>query len=69
VDVIQALTLAGELTPFARENSIKVLRREGTKKIVVSFEYAEVKKGRRLEQNIFLRGGDVVGSTPVNRGE
>jgi polysaccharide biosynthesis/export protein len=60
VDVIQALTLAGGLTPFARENSIKVLRREGTKEIVVSFEYAEVKKGRRLEQNIFLRGGDVV---------
>jgi polysaccharide export outer membrane protein len=60
VDVIQALTLAGGLTPFARENSIKVLRREGTKEIVVSFEYAEVKKGRRLEQNIFLKGGDVV---------
>ena len=60
VDVIQALTLAGGLTPFASENSIKVLRREGTKEIVVSFEYAEVKKGRRLEQNIFLRGGDVV---------
>jgi polysaccharide biosynthesis/export protein len=60
VDVIQALTLAGGLTPFARENSIKVLRREGTREIVVSFEYAEVKKGRRLEQNIFLRGGDVV---------
>ena len=60
VDVIQALTLAGGLTPFARENSIKVLRREGIKEIGVSFEYAEVKKGRKLEQNIFLRGGDVV---------
>src|SRR5919106_6230031 len=60
VDVIQALTLAGGLTPFARENSIKILRREGTREIGVSFEYAEVKKGRKLEQNIFLRGGDVV---------
>ena len=60
VDVIQALTLAGGLTPFARENSIKILRREGIKEIGVSFEYAEVKKGRKLEQNIFLRGGDVV---------
>jgi polysaccharide export outer membrane protein len=60
VDVIQALTLAGGLTPFASENSIKVLRREGTKELVVSFEYAEVKKGRKLEQNIFLKGGDVV---------
>jgi polysaccharide biosynthesis/export protein len=60
VDVIQALTLAGGLTPFASENSIKVLRREGTKEIVVPFEYAQVKKGRKLEQNIFLKGGDVV---------
>ncbi len=60
VDVIQALTLAGGLTPFASENSIKVLRREGTKELVVSFEYAEEKKGRKLEQNIFLKGGDVV---------
>lgn len=60
VDVIQALTLAGGLTPFAKENDIKVLRREGARDIVLNFEYAKVKKGRKLEQNIFLRGGDVV---------
>ncbi|MGH8532228.1 MAG: polysaccharide biosynthesis/export family protein [Gammaproteobacteria bacterium] len=60
IDVIQALTLAGGLTPFAAENDIKVIRRQGAKEIVFPFEYAEVKKGDHLEQNIFLKGGDVV---------
>jgi polysaccharide biosynthesis/export protein len=60
VDVVQALTLAEGLTPFAAENSIKILRRQGTEEQVFPFEYAEVKKGRSLEQNIFLKGGDVV---------
>lgn len=60
VDVIQALTMAGGLTPFAAENSIQVLRREGAKQTVLPFEYAQVKKGRNLEQNIFLTGGDTV---------
>jgi polysaccharide export outer membrane protein len=60
VDVVQALTLAEGLTPFAAENSIKILRRHGAEEQVFAFEYAEVKKGRNLEQNIFLKGGDVV---------
>jgi polysaccharide export outer membrane protein len=60
VDVIQALTLAGGLTPFASENSIKVIRRRGAEEIVFPFEYSKVKKGSNLEQNIFLKGGDVV---------
>ncbi len=60
VDVVQALTLAEGLTPFAAENSIKILRREGSEEHVFPFEYAEVKKGRQLDQNIFLKGGDVV---------
>ncbi|MGH8584933.1 MAG: hypothetical protein ACREWE_01665 [Gammaproteobacteria bacterium] len=52
--------MAEGLTPFAAENSIKILRRQGTEEQVFPFEYAEVKKGRSLEQNIFLKGGDVV---------
>ncbi|MGH8659732.1 MAG: polysaccharide biosynthesis/export family protein [Gammaproteobacteria bacterium] len=60
VDVLQALTVAGGLTPFASENKIKVLRREGGREIVFPFEYADVKKGKNLEQNVILRGGDTV---------
>ena len=60
VDVLQALTLAGGLTPFAKEDKIKVLRKQGGKEVVIPFDYSEVKKGQRLEQNITLRSGDVI---------
>jgi polysaccharide export outer membrane protein len=65
VDILQALTLAGGLTPFAAEGDIRVLRKQeaedGTvKEIVLTFDYADVKKGRSLQQNIFLKSGDVV---------
>lgn len=60
VDVLQVLSMAGGLTPFAAENSIKVLRKQGGKEIVFPFKYAEVKKGENLQQNIQLQGGDVV---------
>lgn len=60
VDVLQVLSMAGGLTPFAAENSIKVLRKDGGKELVFPFKYSEVKKGENLQQNIQLQGGDVV---------
>jgi polysaccharide export outer membrane protein len=65
VDVLQALTLAGGLTPFAAESDIRVLRKkeaeDGTvKEVVLKFDYSDVKKGRDLQQNIVLKSGDVV---------
>jgi polysaccharide biosynthesis/export protein len=60
VDVLQGLSMAGGLTPFAAENDIKVLRRENGKDLVFPFRYSDVKKGENLEQNIILKGGDVV---------
>jgi polysaccharide export outer membrane protein len=60
VDVMQALSMAGGLTPFAAENNIKVLRRDSTGEVALPFQYAKVKKGEKLEQNILLKGGDVV---------
>ncbi len=60
VDVIQALTLAGGVTPFAEEDEISVLRRQDGKQVVFPFDYTEVKNGKKLEQNIRLQSGDVV---------
>ena len=60
VDVLQGLSMAGGLTPFAAENDIKVLRRENGKDLVFPFRYSDVKKGEHLEQNVILKGGDVV---------
>jgi len=60
IDVMKALSLAGGLTRFAAENKIKVLRRENGGQKAIPFDYAEVVKGRQLEQNIILQTGDVV---------
>ncbi len=60
VDVLQALSMAGGLTPFAAENDIKVLRKESGKDLVFPFRYSQVKAGENLDQNITLKGGDVV---------
>jgi polysaccharide export outer membrane protein len=59
-DVLQALSLAGGLTPFAAENDIKVLRRVRGQQQVFLFRYGDVRKGQDLEQNILLQRGDSV---------
>ena len=60
VDVLQAITLAGGLTPFANQRDITIRRREGGREVVYEFDYAEVERGRNLSQNIQLRADDVV---------
>jgi len=60
-DVLQALSMAGGLTPYAAENDIKIIRRQnGTDEMVFPFRYGDTRKGRDLEQNIVLQRGDVV---------
>ena len=59
-DVLQALSLAGGLTPFAGENDIKVIRRVKEQQQVFLFRYGDVRKGQHLEQNILLQRGDSV---------
>jgi len=59
-DVLQALSLAGGLTPFAAENDIRIMRRVNGEQQIFPFRYGEAKKGKGLEQNIVLQRGDVV---------
>jgi len=59
-DVLQALSLAGGLTPFAAENDIKIVRRIRGQQQTFPFRYGDVRKGIDLEQNIILQRGDVV---------
>ena len=59
-DVLQALSLAGGLTPFAAENDIKVIRRMKGQQQVFLFRYGDVRKGQGLEHNILLQRGDSV---------
>lgn len=60
VDVVQAITLAGGLTPFANAGDIRIIRREGGSETIFKFDYREVQRGRNLEQNIMLQPDDVV---------
>jgi len=60
LDVMQALTLAGGVTPYADEDDIKIVRREGDKEVTFHFDYSEVKNGKNLGQNILLKTGDIV---------
>lgn len=59
-DVLQALSLAGGLTPYAAENDIKIMRREKGEQKAYRFRYGDVRNGHDLEQNILLQRGDVV---------
>ncbi len=59
-DVMQALSMAGGLSPFASPNKIKILRREHGVQKTIPFKYSRVEKGEDLEQNIILQGGDVI---------
>jgi polysaccharide export outer membrane protein len=60
IDVIQAISMAGGVTPFANTNNIRVLHREGQHQTSVRFRYSDVAKGRHLDQNILLQSGDTV---------
>lgn len=60
IDVMQALSMAGGPTPYASVNKIKILRRINGEQKTFVFRYADVEKGKKLEQNIVLQGGDIV---------
>lgn len=59
-NVMQILSMAGGLTPFASSDKIIILRKEGDKIIKIPFNYDEIAHGKNLEQNITLKQGDVV---------
>jgi polysaccharide export outer membrane protein len=59
-DVLQALSMAGGLTPYASENDIKIMRRGGGDQQVFTFRYGDMQKEKDLKQNILLQRGDVV---------
>ena len=60
VNVLQALAMAGGLNPFAKRRKIKIFRKKTQQTELFNFDYDDVAKGRRLEQNIQLRRGDVI---------
>jgi polysaccharide export outer membrane protein len=57
---MQAIALAGGLNEYADAKNITILRTSNGKTESFKFNYRDVSRGRRLEQNIMLRPGDTV---------
>ena len=58
--VLQMLTEAGGIGPFAKAKDIYILRITNGKQQKFRFNYKDVIKGEKLEQNIFLEPGDTI---------
>jgi polysaccharide export outer membrane protein len=58
--VIQALSEAGGLTDYAKRKRIYILRTENGREYRLDFNYDEVVRGERMDQNILLLPGDTV---------
>jgi len=58
--VMQALSEAGGLTDYAKRKKVYILRSENGREYRLDFNYEEVVRGERMEQNIVLLAGDTV---------
>ncbi len=58
--VMQLLSMAGGLTPYASEDDILIIRHENDKAERLTFRYGDVKRGKALETDLILKPGDVV---------
>jgi polysaccharide export outer membrane protein len=58
--VLQLISMAGGLHEFADSKNIIINRVENGKQVALKFNYNDVRKGKKLQQNIELRPGDTV---------
>jgi len=58
--ILEAVSIAGGLTPFAKQSKIYVLRTENGKQSRIPVNYKEVLNGHKPEQNVVLKSGDTV---------
>lgn len=59
IRVMEAIALAGGLTPYA-DDDILVVRESQSGQTVMPFDYSDVASGKNLEQNIVLSPGDTI---------
>jgi polysaccharide export outer membrane protein len=55
---VDAISSAGGFTPFAKRTKIYILRKENGKLTSIPFNYKEVVKNRRPDQDVVLKPGD-----------
>jgi len=60
VTVLQAIALAGGFQDYAKDSEMTIIRHNGKENLIFDFNYKDVIRGKKSEQNILLRSGDVV---------
>ncbi|CAG7856681.1 hypothetical protein MCAMS1_01257 [biofilm metagenome] len=60
MNVMQALSLSGGLTPFADVDDIVILRKTAKGAESIKFEYSDLEEGKSLGRNHILKSGDVI---------
>ncbi len=60
MNVMQALSQAGGLTPYANEGGVTVLRNENGKKKSIPFPYDDVASGDHFDKDVDLLPGDII---------
>lgn len=60
ITVLQALSIAGGLTPFAGTSGIRILRTQSEPQMNLAFDYGAVADDGEMQKNIFLQAGDTV---------
>jgi polysaccharide export outer membrane protein len=58
IKVFDALNGAGGFRDFANKKAVVIIRGGGSQRL--KFNYEEVLKGKKLEQNIFVENGDTI---------
>jgi polysaccharide biosynthesis/export protein len=58
--VMQALSEAGGLNEYAKRRKVYILRSDSGREYRLEFNYEEVLRGERMEQNIVLLPGDTI---------
>ena len=58
--ILQALSTAGGFSQYAKLSAIYLLRTENGRQVTYPFNYKEVIRGQRPEQNITLKPGDTI---------
>jgi polysaccharide biosynthesis/export protein len=58
--IMQLLSMAEGLNPYAKESDIYILRQKDGATVKIPFDYKRIMKGEKLEQNILLDRGDVI---------
>jgi polysaccharide export outer membrane protein len=60
ITVLQLLSIAGGVSEFADGEKILIMRNENGQQRALKFNLSDVKKGKKLQQNIELKPGDTI---------